>query len=338
MKFLKYFLLLVLVLILLSLMYVTMQSSSYDVKRSKIINEPITKIFNTVNDLKTWEKWGPWHDEDSTIVVSYGDKTIGVGANDRWTSKDGPGAMRTLEVVPNTFIKQELTFGDNEPSEILWDFKEVEEGTKVTWKMKDDKAPFVFKIFSAMNGGWDNMLGPMLVKGLDNLDKVVKKIPAKFRLSDVKTVDTQEQLFIGYQYQMKIDHNAMLKAFKEAMPKANAYAVKKGLEVGDYTPAALYHKWNEKTGETIFHIGLMLYKDIVEDKGMDKLKVVGGKYAMISKCGDYGEGDYEAHTAIGSYLLANNCKTKFPLYELYVNESSAVKPEDIQTDIYYLAE
>jgi effector-binding domain-containing protein/uncharacterized protein YndB with AHSA1/START domain len=312
-----------------------MQSSDYNIQRSKVINQPISKIFNTVNDLKTWEQWGPWHDQDSTIVVTYGEKTVGVGANNSWTSKDGPGAMKTISVEMNKSILQELQFADYEPSEILWGFEEVEEGTKVTWTMRDDKAPFFFKMFSAMSGGWDNMLGPMLENGLKNLDEVVKAIPDKYTLSKVSVVDTDDKVFVGYPYKMKIEQEAMMKAFTEALPKAGMHAAKSGLVEGDFIPAALYHKWDEKTGETEFHIGLFLNKELTPAEGMEKVEIKGGKYVKISKYGNYGDGDYEAHTAIAKYLEETKMKSKFPLYELYVNDPAKVKPEEIQTDIYY---
>ncbi|CAM1343937.1 SRPBCC family protein [Tenacibaculum amylolyticum] len=338
MKILKYTVLFLLAIIVIGLLYVTMQPSNYDVSRSKVINQPISKVFSTVNDLKTWEQWGPWHDQDSTIVVTYGETTVGVGASDSWTSKDGPGAMKTIAVEENKSIQQEMTFGDNEPSEIIWDFEEVTDGTKVTWTMKDDKAPFIFKFFAALSGGWDAMLGPMEEQGLDNLSEVVNNIPDKFRLSEVVVVDTEEKPFIGFPHKMKINHEAMQKAFMESLPKAGMYAVKSGLVLGDYIPAAVFHKWDEKTGETEFHIGLLLNKDIDPAEGMDKMNIAGGKHAKISKYGNYGEGDYEAHTALAKYLEANKIKSKFPIYELYVNDPANVKEIDIQTDIFYPVE
>lgn len=338
MKALKYIVLIVLALVLIGLLYITFQPSEYDVNRSKIIKQPIGKIFNTVNDLKTWEKWGPWHDEDSTIVVTYGDKTVGVGANDSWTSKNGPGSMKTVVVEPNKSITQEITFGDNEPGEIKWDFKEVKEGTEVSWAMKHDNAPFSFKMFSAISGGWDKMLGPMLENGLNNLEREVKLIPDPFRLGEIKTIEHGDKSFIGYHYKMKIDHDAMEKAFMEALPKAGMYAAKLGLKEGDYIPGGLYHKWDEKTGEADFHIGLLLNKEVPADEGMDKITVSGGKYITLTKYGAYGTGDLEAHNKIGAYIKENKLTPKFPLYELYVNDPSKVKEHDIQTDIYYLVE
>lgn len=335
MKLLKYLLLILLAVVLIGFIYVAMQPSTYKVSRSQVINQPIAKTFSVVNDLKTWEEWGPWHDEDSTIVVTYGEKTIGVGASSTWTSKDGPGNMKTTALETNKSITQELGFGDYEPGGILWDFEEVSDGTKVTWTMTSDNAPFIFKIFSALSGGWDGMLGPMLENGLTNLGNVVKSKPDLYSLSEIKTVDLEDKYFIGYLYKTKIDLSVMQQAYTEGIQKSYTHAMQSGLVEGDFVPAALYHKWDEKNGETEFHAGLFLHKDVAALEGMDKVAMENGKYATISKFGPYGQGDMEAHTALGKYLEAHNCVPKNPILELYVNDPTTVKPEEVQTDIYY---
>ena len=175
MKFLKYLLLFIVIVVASVVIYVAFQPNEYDVSRSKVIKAPITIAFNTVNDLKSWEKWGPWHDEDSTIVVTYGEKTAGLGASNTWTSKDGPGSMKTVNVVPNKRIDLEMTMGEGEPSNIIWHFTEVEEGTKVIWQMKDDNPNYIFKVIASIMGGWDKLLGTMQEKGLENLEEVVKE-------------------------------------------------------------------------------------------------------------------------------------------------------------------
>ncbi|MGB1043327.1 MAG: SRPBCC family protein [Tenacibaculum sp.] len=338
MKFLKYFFLLILALIALALIYTATYDGKYDVKRSKTIKAPIAHVFNTVNDLRTWEKWGPWHDEDSTIVVTYGDKTVGVGASDSWTSKDGPGKMETVAVVKNKSIAQKISFMDNEPGDIYWDFEKAPEGTKVTWGMKADDSPFMFKMVAALSGGWDNMLGPMEEKGLDNLERVISEtIPKtpKFTLGDIQTKDLSEKTFIGYPHKIKIDHVEMTRLFLQDMPKAGMYAVKKGLKKGDFTPAAVYTKYDEATEQTEFYIGLLLNKKITPDTGMETIKLPATKSVMISKFGNYGDGDYNAHMKIDAYLKENNLTQKWPMWELYVNDPTKVKPTEIQTDIYY---
>jgi effector-binding domain-containing protein len=44
----------------------------------------------------------------------------------------------------------------------------------------------------------------------------------------------------------------------------------------------------------------------------------------------------EAHTMIGTYLSKNNLMPAGPVWELYPNDPTTVKPENVQTDIYYL--
>ncbi len=334
MKFLKYLLLFLLVAIVLGLIYVAMQPADYNVSRSAVIKQPLAKTFNVVNDFKTWEKWGPWHDEDTTIVTTYGDKTAGVGASQSWTSKDGPGSMTTIAAEPNKSIHQEMTFGDGEPSEVLWDFEKVDDGTKVTWTMKDDKAAFIFKAFSALSGGWDNMLGPMLDKGLSNLNGVVTDMPDPYKLSEITTLNMENKFFIGYPYTTKIDPSEMKKAFDEALPKSYKSAMEAGINAETITAGALYHKWDEEKNETDFHVGVFINEN-KKPEGMEQVKVGGAKFAKISKFGPYGQGDYEAHIAMGNYLKANNCEAKIPIYEMYVNDPAKVKPEEVQTDIYY---
>lgn len=338
MKILKYILLLLLALIVLGLIYVGTYDGKYDVKRSKVIKAPIAHAFNTVNDLKTWEKWGPWHDEDSTIVVTYGDKTVGVGAYNSWTSKDGPGSMKTIAIEPNKSIQQEITFMDGDPGGIYWNFEEVAEGTKVTWGMTAEKSPFMFKAIAAMVGGWDNMLGPMEENGLNNLEKVmIETIPKapKFSLGDVSTTEVDAKTFIGYHHKVKIDHENMTKLFMQDLPKAGIYAAKAGLKLGDYTPGAVFSKYDEATNETEFYIGLLLHTKLAPAEGMQVVNLPKGKAVTISKFGNYGVGDEQAHVAIDNYILTNNLERNWPIWELYVNDPSTVSPEKIQTDIYY---
>ena len=338
MKLLKRVLVLLVIVLLVGLLYVTMQPSDYDVKRSHVIKAPITQVFNTVNNLKTWEKWGPWHDEDSTIVVTYGEKTIGVGASDSWTGKDGPGNMKTIAVEENKSIHQKIQFGDYEPSDIYWEFKETEAGTEITWRMQETNAPFFFKIFAAFSGGWDGMLGPMETQGLENLDSVIledMKNNPPFRFSEVKPIDLAKKTFIGFYHKIKIDHDEMTKLFMQDMPRAGMYAAKSGLKEGDYTPGSVYTLYDEKSGETEFYVGLLLHKELKPQKGMVALNLKESKGVMISKFGDYGTGDYEAHMAIDAYLKANKLEQAWPIWELYVNDPTTVKPTEIQTNIYY---
>ena len=343
MKILKYLLLLVLLIVIGGLIYVSTQSNDYDVKRNKLIKAPASVIFNNVNEFKNWQTWGPWMEEDPTILASYPNQTSGVGASYTWTSKDGPGKMETIALEEHQSLTQKITFGDYEPTDVYWVFDKTNKGTNVTWGMKAEKTPFMFKIFAALSGGMENMLGPMLEKGLNNLDNIITeemiKNPPKpkptFKLGEIKTQEVDEQHFIGYPLKSKTEHEAMTKLFMEYLPKAGQHAMEQKLSYEEMTPGAVFTNWDEKTGEAEFYIGLLIKKKVPLANGMENVTLTSGKNIMISKYGNYGTGDAEAHQAIDTYLKANSLEQNGPIWELYVNDPTKVKPEEIQTDIFY---
>jgi len=341
MKLLKRVLLFLVVIIAVAVIYITLQPSEYNVSRSKVIHAPVASVYATISELKTWEEWGSWYRKDSTITVTYGDITSGVGANYSWTSKAGPGKMKIIAAVPNKSIDQEMQFGDYDPSVVRWTFEEVEEGTKVTWIMEDDNAAFAFKIGAAMSGGWEGMLAPDMEEGLTNLDTLmIKKMELEnsFRTEEITTIDLEKKTFIGFKQNTSTDitHEEMSALFMANMPKAGMHAMNSGLVQGDYTPGSVYTKWDEDNKEAEFYIGLLLHKDIKPGEGMEIFKVPQGKGIKVTKYGKYGTGDMEAHAKIAQFMEKNKLEATGLVWELYENDPMTVQPQDIRTDIYYL--
>jgi len=340
MKILKYLLIIVVILFVGGWALVTTQPDSYDVNRTKLIKAPASVIFKNLNDFKNWEKWGPWMEEDSTIVATYPENTSGVDGSYSWTSKDGPGIIKTVAIVENKSIDQKIQFNDYEPTDVYWTLDKTDDGTNVTWGMKAENTPFMFKFFAMISGGMDGMLGPMEEKGLDNLEKVIleelKNHPPStnnFRIGEIIQKEISAQTFIGYYQKAKFEELPAL--FAEFMPKAGMHAASNNLKAEDYTPASVYIKWDEEKGETEFYIGLMLTKELSPAEGMDVIEIPAGNVITVSKFGNYGEGDLEAHTNIYKYSHVNKIEFGTLVWELYVNDPMEVHPEEIQTDIFY---
>ena len=84
----------VLAIVVLALIIGAILPTHYEFERSTDINASKEAVFAAVNDLRTWEQWGPWNKEDTTMVMSFGDVTTGVGASYSWTSQNsGDGKM-----------------------------------------------------------------------------------------------------------------------------------------------------------------------------------------------------------------------------------------------------
>ena len=163
-----------LVLVVGFLIYAAVQPSSYEISRTKTLEAPVDVVYNNVSDYRNWEEWLPWKEEDPTMKISYGEQTKGVGASYSWESEQGPGSMKMAAAVPNESIANELDFGEMGSSKSAWKFEPVDGGTKVTWGMTAEESPFMMKVFAAMSGGYDNMMGPMFERGLEKLDSVTQ--------------------------------------------------------------------------------------------------------------------------------------------------------------------
>ncbi len=178
MKIFKYLFFLLLLVFICGALYFATKDGSFQIEKTEIIEAPVPVVFKKANDYKTWENWGPWKRNDSTIVFNYPEKISGEGASYNWNGKDWDGFMKTTEVIPNQSIKQQINFqtpAGNRDADVYWKFEKVNEGTKVTWGMQGehglvDKAyQSIFKI------DFDTNMRNMLTEGLVGLRKNVEK-------------------------------------------------------------------------------------------------------------------------------------------------------------------
>ncbi|MEM1338462.1 MAG: SRPBCC family protein [Bacteroidota bacterium] len=342
MKILKYALLFLLVVIIGLAIYAAVQPNSYEITRSRVITAPNELVYNNVSDYKNWTAWLPWLEEDPGMTFEYGDLTKGEGASYSWNGKDGTGSQKMISALPYESITNELTFDGMGVATGFWKFNPVDDGTEVTWGIKADEVPYIFKFFGAISGGYDAMMGPMFERGLERLDSVVvleaeayEKLASTWSMGEISKVAVNGKNFIGFAHSAKADQEEMSKLFEESMPKVGEYALTQGLQYGQFTPGAIYTKWDEETGDVDLMIGVFSDSAITPGEHMQSMNLPKGEVVTVSKFGDYGVGDMEAHAAIAAFMEKNNITMTGIVYELYMNDPTEVTPDKIQTDIFY---
>lgn len=149
--------------------------SSYTVERSIVIDATPEEVHEYVGNLKKWDGWSPWKEQDPSIVVSLGEKTSGVGASQSWVGDSGTGALTVTESSPSKGIKYDLVFdGGTYECKSAMTYERLQDGkTKVTWKMSGDMG-------RSVTGGYfavlmDSMVGNMFDRGLSNLKRKVEE-------------------------------------------------------------------------------------------------------------------------------------------------------------------
>ncbi|MDP3312890.1 SRPBCC family protein [Lutibacter sp.] len=174
MKFTKYILFTLLIVIIGFSMYIATLNDMYNLKHTKTVKAPIEVVFEEINDFKNWQNWGPWYEIDTTIIASFEGKTTGEGASYSWTGKEGDGSMKTISVVPNRELIQQIDFGTGSTPEVYWNLEEEAEGTSITWGMRG-KSTFTEKIYWLFKGGIEKNMIPTYERGLVLLDEHLVK-------------------------------------------------------------------------------------------------------------------------------------------------------------------
>jgi len=161
------------VLLLLFVIVGFLLPTSYTIVRSVEIDASPARIHEYTGDLEKWPEWAPWKDEDPSIVVMFGDKTVGVGANQSWIGQSGDGSLRFTSSSPDRGIEYDLFFeGGKYRCESSMSYVEGDNGTTVTWTMDGDTETPVIGGYLALM--MDSMVGGMFERGLLKLIKQVE--------------------------------------------------------------------------------------------------------------------------------------------------------------------
>ena len=165
------------VVIVLFVVFVALQPSTFSVQRSMTMNAPAEAVFKQVDTLKNWEAWSPWAKLDPSMKMTYEGPPSGEGASYRWVgnSNVGEGRMTIVESRPNESVRIKLEFFKpfKATNEAQFTFApRGADATDVTWAMSGHKN-FVMKgVHLFMN--MDRMVGGQFEKGLADMKAIAE--------------------------------------------------------------------------------------------------------------------------------------------------------------------
>ncbi len=110
------------------------------VVKSKIINAPVSKVYDIVSDLRTWTAWSPWliMEPDATVNMEDGGKFYS------WDGERvGSGNLRVIREDKNKRVDFDLTFLKpwKSTAKTWMTVSEKDGGTELSWFM-DSSLPF----------------------------------------------------------------------------------------------------------------------------------------------------------------------------------------------------
>lgn len=175
MKFLKWLLGGVLVLVAVLLLGGLLVSPQFELSRSVTINAPPERIYPLIADPKRWSEWTEWNRRDPAMQMSYTGPASGAGAGWAWNSKtEGEGRMHFTSAETGKRLGYELFFPEFESSS-QGELSLVAEGpaTRVTWSMRGHMGGNPMHRWVGLM--MDRMVGPDFEAGLANLKRLAEK-------------------------------------------------------------------------------------------------------------------------------------------------------------------
>lgn len=334
MKTLKIIGLILGVVILLFLIIAFFLPKKVHLEESIEIKAPSTIIFKQVCDFNNWAKWSPFQDSMSDMKTIIGDPSEGVGAIMNWESKkDGNGSLTFIEVIPDNSIKAELIFENYSKSIVTWDFKPMQDGTKVVWGMDVENLPYPFGRWMGLFMG--KMMRPDYQKGLNSLKLLCESgdvIESKKGItSEVIEKDIAPMIALTIKDSCTVE--GFSQKFEEIYGLINIYMEKMKIKQTS-PPFCIYHNWNPN-GITVFEAGIPISKKVVGNGRIKFSELSGGKVLMASQFGPYESSGY-AHEAIDKYMKEKNKTCIGSPWEVYVTDP-ITEPDTAkwETQIYY---
>jgi len=184
MKFVKWFIALVVVLLGLFVLITFFLPRDFAVQRTVLMNASPEVIFDQVVDLKAWQEWNPWSRMDPDMMVVFGEKTYGAGAGYAWRSDvAGNGQMNIIRATPYREVRYKLVFEGFEDlpsfSSMLLTPGEAAGTTSVTWTFEGTVGnKFFARWMSVMV---DSFIGKSYERGLEALKLQCEAIAAEDR-------------------------------------------------------------------------------------------------------------------------------------------------------------
>lgn len=339
MKALKYLLFLLVIAFIGLAIYIAVQPNSFEVKRSRTIQAPLSVVYNNIIDFKNWESWSAWVEADPEMVLTMSEQTKGVNGSYSWEDKDGIGTMTTVAATEPTAITQEMQFGDYPKSEVNWNLQPNDDGsTEVTWSIAGKDLPFGFKAFAVFTGGMEKEIGPKYERSLEKLDSLLL---ADMKIYNVNVLGETQHSGGFYLYNTTSCKMSDFKSkMQQMMPKIGGYAIANNIKMAG-SPFVIYHKWDEENNAVIFSCCIPTSSKIISNDPA----VITGQLEPFKAVKTVLTGDYEnlkkAWDKAMSYIASNELvlSEEGPKIEAYLTDPTNVpNPAEWVTEIYLAIE
>ncbi|WP_086932874.1 SRPBCC family protein [Agarilytica rhodophyticola] len=303
----------------------------FDVQKSTIIDAPISKVRELVEDFNHWNSWSPWTVLEPNCAVSVSGTSNKPGHSMSWEGEIIGSGKNTLRLTNPQQLHYDLEFFKpwKSKAQVSFLFEELDEKTKVTWIMNSSMPFFMFFMIKTMQ----NMIGMDYDRGLRMLKEMTEHDHVNGTTTNNGIVEYKGFSYVGIQRRVAISDmpTAMQKDFEKLVNDIVIDGKK-----GAMHWVCIYPKFDIKNMEATY-IAAVSDEDLGGlDLGAEyvKGKINDGNSLEIKHDGAY---DFLGNAwSMGMiYMRAKKIKGKDFPFEQYWNSPMEVSAEELKTSVYF---
>ena len=331
MKFFKWLLIIVVVIVGIIAIYGATQPAQMTVEESIEINAPTSMVFDEIENFESWGQWSAWDKMDTAMQQAYEGEPGTVGHKNSWQRENmavGTGSQEIVGIRDNEYIKVKMFFnGSTNENLASFTLTENDGKTTVVWDMLGAETPFYARI---MNTIFKPMIVQSYKTSLADLKWVVEsrhvEIPNPLNL---EIVDVESQPIISILDSCSV--NEMTTKMKELYTELGVYMGMNGIESG---PNSLSYYYTYSPDKVVFEPAFTV-SEIIESEGrIQSRNTTSGKALKAVYVGDY-ENLTEVHMGIEAYSKAKGIELADFCWEVYLNQQGEVEADELETHVYY---
>lgn len=215
MKILKYFFLLILLILVGSFVFISTQTNEFKVEKKTFLKFNKETVYNYLNDFKNWNEWNYWNQNNKIVNIVYSDTTIDANSYYKWSD----GLVRSIFSKQSDSLAQKVQVG-NYKSLSQIKLKDTIGGTILTWKVAGTVG-FKDKFLNFLSGGNNTNFTSILTKNLNQLNAVLNLELNTFDVKIDPIIQIPNQYFV-YQ-QRNISKENLSKAINQSIITLNRF-------------------------------------------------------------------------------------------------------------------
>ena len=332
MRTLRYIVLALIFLLLVSLIVGFFLPSKVHLERSIEISRDKATIFKIINAYENFNSWSPWYDLDVNAEYIVSGPQEGVGSKLEWHGNNsvGDGVNEIIESVKNQHIKSKMFFGKSDaPAYSIISLEQQGEKTKVTWAFENDFGMNLFYRYFGLV--IEDMIAPDYEKGLKKLKVYVESLP-QHDFSIVSVVTTTASPIYTYQSSAVIGQDDVSKKIDEAYKKIITFIVSNKLAKNG-TAKIINLKFDANNFEFIAAIPVDDNTLIDTTNTINSDQTYAGKALKIIHTGSY-KSLKKAYEILNEYISYSKLERNGHSWEDYITNQNNTAEVDLITHIY----